>query len=58
MMAKAFIAAQELDLTLLPQSWGLSLRGYRTYFGYDLIAKAVHGELNARALRPVGDAGS
>jgi hypothetical protein len=33
MMAKAFIAAEELGLTLLRPSWGLSRRGYRHYFG-------------------------
>lgn len=32
-MAKAFIAARELGLTLLPTAWGLNDRGYHEYFG-------------------------
>lgn len=32
-MAKAFIAASELDLHLLPPSWSLNTRKYRRFFG-------------------------
>ena len=45
MMAKAFIAAQELGLTYLPQSWGLSARGYRHYFGTSRLDFVRHHAL-------------
>lgn len=33
LMAKAFIAARELNLTMLPTAWALNVRGYRRFFG-------------------------
>ena len=33
LMSKAFIAASELRLTLLPPTWALNTRGYRRFFG-------------------------